>query len=344
MKTSPRRLAIPALVLLSLGAIEGCGGDESRPSVVVYASLDREFSEPLLNAYAAKTGVAVDAKYDVESTKTVGLTNLLFAEAKAPRCDLFWNNEILNTLRLKKRGLLANWSPPNAESYPTVFKDKDGTWYGFAARARVLIVNTSLVPEADRPSSVNDLLDPRWKGKIGLAKPSFGTTATHAVCLFQILGEEKAKRFFTGLKANDVRILSGNKQVATAVSSGELAFGLTDTDDAMGELETGQPVAIIYPDRKSEQMGTLYIPNTLAILKGARHAEAAKALGNALLAPETESILASGPSAQVPLNPRSKVPSRVETPATVKAMAVDFDKAVDLWDGVAAFLKAEFGG
>ena len=51
------------------------------------------------------------------------------------------------------------------------FKADDGTWYGFAARARILLVNTSIVSEADRPRGIRDLLDPKWKGRIGIAKP-----------------------------------------------------------------------------------------------------------------------------------------------------------------------------
>ena len=83
-------------------------------------------------------------------------------------------------------------SPPHAGDIPDAFKAKDGTWYGFAARARILLVNTQLVAEADRPTGIHDLIDPKWKGKIGIAKPLFGTTATHAACLFAAWGEEKA--------------------------------------------------------------------------------------------------------------------------------------------------------
>ncbi len=241
---------------LALAAGAGCGGDreETKPRLVVYSSLDREFSEPLLKEYARQAGVEVLTKFDVESTKTVGLTNMIISEADQPRCDLFWNNEILNTLRLREKGLLAPFHPSHAGELPATFRAKDGTWYGFAARARILLVNTKLVGEADRPAGIKDLLGPRWKGKIGIAKPLFGTTATQAACLFVAWGDDKAKTFFRDLKANGVQVLSGNKQVATAVGSGQLAFGLTDTDDAMGELDAGSPVIIIYPDRKSDEL------------------------------------------------------------------------------------------
>ena len=270
-------LAVAMSMSMSMGGCfrrvenEGVPATESVPidrSVVVYSALDREFAEPVLKDLAKQAGVSLRSKFDVESTKTVGLTNTLIAESVQPRCDLFWNNEILNTIRLKERGLLQPYRPRHAGDVPAAFKDPDGNWYGFAARARILLVNTKSVSEADHPKGLADLVNPRWKGKIGIAKPLFGTTATQAACLFAAWGEEKAKAFFRELKANEVQVFSGNKQVATAAGSGLIALGLTDTDDAMGEIEAGSPVAIVYPDREPGQLGTLFIPNTLAMMKG----------------------------------------------------------------------------
>ena len=332
------RALLGALLLTSGLASPGIAAD----TVVIYSSLDREFSEPILKAYEKSSGTRVLSKFDVEATKTVGLTNLIIAEAARPRCDLFWNNEILNTLRLKEKGLLAPFEPSRSGDIPPTFKDKDGMWYGFAARARILIVNTKLVAESDRPKGIKDLLDPKWKGKIGIAKPLFGTTATHAACLFAAWGDEKAKGYYRDLKANGVQVFSGNKQVATAVGSGQIAFGMTDTDDAMGEVDAGSPVAIVYPDRNRGDLGTLFIPNTLAIMKGSARQKAAQALADHLLSPAIESNLARGPSAQIPLLKSTEVEARVETPKTVHAMEANFEAAAKLWEKVAAFLASEF--
>jgi iron(III) transport system substrate-binding protein len=339
-------IGLVGAIALALASPGRGGGGLADGTVVVYSALDQEFAEPILRDYQKRTGAEVLPRFDVESTKTVGLTVRIMTEARSgrPRCDLFWNNEILNTLRLKEKGLLAPFRPSHAADLPATFRAKDGTWYGFAARARILIVNTRLVAAADRPKGIRDLLDPRWKGKIGIAKPLFGTTATHAACLFAAWGKEKAERFFRDLKANGVQVLSGNKQVATAVGAGQLAFGLTDTDDAMGEIDAGNPVAIVYPDRGADQLGTLFIPNTLAVIKRAQHPREAEALADFLLSPGVEAALAKGPSAQIPLLKSTKVEARVETPRTVHAMEVDFEEAAKLWDQVAAFLAAEFAG
>jgi iron(III) transport system substrate-binding protein len=354
-RVEPTSSVFKLVALTTLVAISGgCGGvvtiDEVAPSsaetaggtVVVYSALDQEFAEPVLNDLGKQAGIKILSKFDVESTKTVGLTTAIIGEAGRPRCDLFWNNEILNTLRLKERGLLQPYRPKHAEDLPAAFRDNEGTWYGFAARGRILLVNTQQISETERPKGLSDLLRPRWKGKIGIAKPLFGTTATHAACLFAAWGDDKAKQFFRELKSNEVQVLSGNKQVATAVGSGQIAFGLTDTDDAMGEIEAGSRVVIVYPDHEPSQLGTLFIPNTLALIKDAPHSEAATRLADLILSPEVEARLAEGPSAQIPLLRSTKKPARVETPATVHAMEVDFQAAAKVWDRAAAFLTSTF--
>jgi len=312
--------------------------------VVVYTALDSEFSTPILHRFTAASDITVLPKFDAESTKTIGLAEAIMAEKDRPRCDVFWNNEILHTLRLKRLGLLDAYQPPIAKEYPAAYRDPEGYWHGFAARARVLIVNTKLVSKRERPTSILALADPKWRGRVAMAKPLFGTTATHAACLFTLWGDRRAKEFFQKVKRNDVQILSGNKQVAMAVAGGRAAFGLTDTDDAIGELEKGMPVAIVYPDQEAGGLGTLFIPNTLAIIRGGPNPAAARRLVDYLLSPEVEAILAAGPSAQIPLNPNVQAPDRVKTPRTIRAMKVDFNDAAEKWDAAAKFLRDEFAG
>ena len=341
-KPSRRRPAACAVLSLLLLPVGGCWSGSPTTEVVAYTALDSDFSKPIFADFRERTGITVLPKFDAESAKTVGLTADLMAEAEHPRCDVFWNNEILNTLRLEERGLLAAYASPAAKEYPAIFRSPEGYWHGFAARARVIVVNTDLVAEADRPASIEDLTLERWRGRIGIAKPLFGTTATHAACLFAAWGDERAQDYFERLKANDVQIMSGNRQVAQAVAGGQLAFGLTDTDDAIGELEAGRPLAIVYPDQQEGGLGTLFIPNTLAILKNCPHPAAARKLVDYLLSPPVEAKLAAGPSAQIPLNPAVETKTRVETPKTVRAMQIDFKAAAAEWDKAARFLRERF--
>ncbi len=332
------RLSLATLLILSLGLCSfGCR-PAAQQEVVAYTALDQEFSETHFDAYEKATGVDVVAKYDTEANKTVGLTQAILAEKERPRCDVFWNNEILNTLRLQKAGLLAPYQPKHQEEYPASFRSSQGLWFGFAARARILLVNTEKLGKRKPPTSIFDLASDSWKGEGGYAKPLFGTTATHAAVLFDELGEEKAKEFFTQLQTN-AKMFPGNKQVAQAVASGQITFGLTDTDDAMVEIESGRPVEIVYPDQADGQLGTLFIPNTIAIIQGGPNPDAAQALVDYLLSAEVETALAHGPSAQIPLNTKLDIPLKVESPKTIRAMEVDWDASVDQWDKAAEFLR-----
>jgi iron(III) transport system substrate-binding protein len=98
----------------------------------------------------------------------------------------------------------------------------------------------------------------------------------------------------------------------------------------------------VYPDQQEGQMGTLFIPNTLAIIKDSPNPEAAEKLVDYLLSPEVEAALAAGPSAQIPLRPGVAASPRVKTPPEIRAMEVDWAAAADKWDTAAEFLKTEF--
>ncbi len=132
------------------------------------------------------------------------------------------------------------------------------------------------------------------------------------------------------------------KQVALAVSSGQVAFGLTDTDDALIEIDSGLPVEIIYPDQAAEQLGTLMIPNTVAVIKDCPHPVAAVSLANYLVSEDTEGRLAMGVSGQFPVRPGHPQKSRAQATADVRWMEVDFEQAAKKWVEVSQQLSTIF--
>src|SRR5262249_13198800 len=254
------RLAV-ILSLLAVAGLTGCS--RPQPRVVLYCAQDQEFAEGILADFTAQTGLVVAPKYDTEATKSVSRSVELVREVGRPRCDVHWNNEILNTIRLQQQGLYEPYDSPAAADLPQSARSPDHCWTAFGARARVIVVNTQQVPGAERPRSIFDLTQPKWRGKGAMAKPPFGTTATQAACLFEALGPNAAKEFYRGLKANNVQIVAGNKQVAEGVAAGQFALGLTDSDDALVEKLAGKPIELIFPDRDGHPnypyLGTLFI-------------------------------------------------------------------------------------
>ncbi len=330
-----------ALVLV-LGAVGvACG----RADVVIYSALDQVHSEPIIRQFEEETGLTVRAQYDLEAVKTVGLVNKLVDEADNPKCDVFWNNELVHTVRLKKKGLLAPYESPSAEEIPARFKDPDHTWTGFAARARVLILNTELaskvVPdESEWPTKTADLLDPKWKGQIGMAKPLAGTTLTHMSVLWSMKGPEYVMDFWKRLMANDGRVATGNAHLMKEVSIGKFAFGYTDTDDfRMAELE-GRPVRRIFPDQdpNGDIVGCLVIPNSVSLIRNGPNPENGKRLIDYILSKKVEELLAKGPSAQMPVRKSVPRPDYVLSAEELVTIEVDWEKVAEAVEPVSAWL------
>ncbi len=205
------------LRVLSLvtAAIVAAACQRASPEVVVYTSHDQIFSEPILKDFEKTAGIRVRAVYDTEETKSTGVALRIVAERDHPQADVFWANEPLRPVMLKQQGLLAVYQSPSADGIPSRYRDSDGTWTGFAARARVILYNTNQVKAAEAPSSVLDLVNPRWKGRAGLANPLFGTTTTQVVALFDLWGESQAKKFLDAVKANGVKMVTSNGEART---------------------------------------------------------------------------------------------------------------------------------
>jgi iron(III) transport system substrate-binding protein len=329
---------ILGLLLVSLTA---CQSGKTEESVVIYTSLDQVFSEPILNDFEAESGIKVNAVYDVEAAKTTGLVNRLIAEKNRPQADVFWSSEFAQTLLLEEQGVLAAYASPSATDIPEQFRDPEDYWSGFAVRARVIIVNTDLVRAGQYPESIFDLLDPSWgAGEVAIANPLFGTTATHAAALFAALGPDRAKEYFKELLQQEARVVDGNSVVRDMAVSGEIKMGLTDTDDASIALEKGEPVAMIFPDQTD--LGTLLIPNTVALINDAPHPQAAKRLIDFLLSPEVEAKLANCSSRQIPVRDTVTVPTDTPWMRGIRGMDVELSDVAGQMTASSTWLKEVF--
>jgi iron(III) transport system substrate-binding protein len=340
MKTQLRRCLVFIILAIFLS---GCSGASrsARNEVVIYVSQDRVFAEPVLQEFERRTGITVKAVYDTEETKTTGLVNRLLAEKNRPQADVFWSNEPVRTIVLKRNGVLASYRSPNAATIPDEFKDPEGYWTGFAARSRVIVYNTKLVKPEEAPQSMFDLTDPKWKNQVAMADPRFGSTSFHAAALFVVLGDQRAEQYFRDLKANGVKIVDGNSVVRQMVSRGEVKVGWTDTDDVSVAKEAGEPVEMVYPDQQG--LGAPIMPNMASLIQGGPNPENGKKLIDYLLSPEVERMLAESDAVQMPLHPGVPVPPNVRPIESLKPMTFDYGSAADRVDGVVRRLQPLLG-
>ncbi len=306
-------------------------GDKSpRPTVVLYCATDREIAQDLLDQFAKETGVHVEAKFDTEAAKAVGLVNEVRQEKSHPQCDVFWGGGSFFCTILANDGCLAPVPSDLIAAHGEAPCDPHGRWLGFAAAYRVLIVNTEVLDAKSRPRSYRDLTDPRFKGHVGIANPLFGGMAAHVAALFTKLGDEQARQWLEGLKQNDCALCAGMADVKNRVALGELWFGITSTIDAHVAVDGGKPVEVVFPDQGPGGIGCLEGYNTVALVAGGPHPKEAERLMRFLMTTQTERILAAGPGQNVGMLPQSVAegvrPAWI--PRQLRKMNVDWEAAV----------------
>jgi len=256
---NPNVLAMLALVLIAIAAVMFAALRPSQPDrvVVVYTSQDEVYAEPILKDFEKQTGITVKAVFDSEAVKTVGLVNRLLQEKSHPQCDVFWNNEEFRTRQLAARG---------------VFRETNG-WTHLGYRTRRMVINTNFIKPADAPHDWSDVTNKIYAHKLALAYPMFGTTATHFLALRQLWGDSAWQAWCRALMANQPFVVDGNSVVVKQVARGEAAIGLADSDDIADAQQEGAPIVglPVMPE-------TLFLPNTVAVIKNCPHPEAAQQL------------------------------------------------------------------
>ncbi len=268
--------------MLCLLAPIGCRkSGESSPQVVLYTSVDEPFVRPLIDRFKQETGIDVRLVPDTEATKTAGLAEKLLAEKDHPVADVYWGNEPFHTINLADAGALAAYRPASADQIAERFTDKADFYTAIGLRWPRGACGLDLVPNfaaltASTIHTLKDLADPKLKGRIGISNPGFGTASGHVASLYLAWGDDATDAWLRSLSENGVHLLGGNSVVAEQVSAGTLVAGLTDNDDIANAKADHQPIEAVLPDQQSD--GTLLIPTTVALVKGAPHDAQAKRL------------------------------------------------------------------
>lgn len=325
-----------ALALLAAAAAWRLGASDSAQTVVIYVSHDQVFSEPILKDFEKETGINVRAVYDTEKTKSAGAMNRLIAGRNNPQADVYWANEPIRAEVLRQQTIATPCLSPNAAGIPPTFRDPQGYWTGFAARARVLIVGKDVTP---RPTSITSYLDPQWSGRTVIANPLFGTTTDEVAALFVLWGDESARAFMQTMRDNGVKLSPSNGDSADLVARGQFAFSLVDSDDVVNRMKQGESVTMVYPDQDANEIGCLVVPNAAVLIAGAPHPDTGRKLIDYLLSPETERKLAYSDAAQIPLHPGIATPSDLRPIESIKAMKVDYAAVAIKLQAIQSFLE-----
>jgi len=310
-------MVLGALIALASCAERDASNDGVSPStqsVVLYTSADDVFVRQVVDSFERDTGIRVELVGDTEATKTTGLVTRLLAERDAPRCDVWWSSEPMGTLLLEASGVLEAGAMGDLvpDDWPEELVgggDAGPSWVGYAERGRVIAYSTDRV--ATPPTTLDALTRPEWRGRVGMARPQFGTTRGHMALLCARWGAVLFEGWLTALHANGLRLYDGNARVVRAIYEGEIDVGLTDTDDVWVAIANDWPVAMTFetPDYGTSQAtrfpsrGATTIPNTVAIVAGGPNPDAARRLAAYLISPAVERLLAESTSRNIPVDP-----------------------------------------
>ncbi len=242
--------------------------------VVLYSSNQPELIDLVSQGFEKKTGIKVSAV----RLGTGEAMKRIQAERDNPLGDVFWSGDVAVLDNAKKSFM--PYRSPEAKGLPASYVDKEALWTASNVHLMILMVNTKLVPEAERPTSWKDLFLPKWKGKVVMASPEkSGSAYAQVYGLYKLYGWDGLKKLMANAK-----ILDSSSLIYKATAEGEYPIGLTMEYAAYRYVAGGsKEVAIVYP-----QDGTFDAPEAGAIIQNCKHPAEAKQFFDYLLSRDVE--------------------------------------------------------
>ena len=340
-------ISILLLIIITIPSCKKSPAENTRESInqtiTIYCSVDQVYAEKLIAEFEkSHPDITIQTRFDTETTKTTGLVQRLRTERANPQADLFWSSEIFQTISLAHENILASFDSPQVHDWPETYRDKDRRWYAFAARARVIAYDPTRT--TDPPTYWRDLADPKYKNRIAMADPVFGTTRGHIATWYTLWGKNATNQFLHQLKQNNIRIVVSNSQAVRELLQHSVDFAITDTDDVHAANRNGNHLAIVYPRHgPNPHEGTLLIPNTLAFIAGRPQSPALRSFAEFILSEESERLLYQSDARNIPIifkkeiavDPALKVPDPLEVEYDVVAenMNAAVKSAVQILNG-----------
>jgi iron(III) transport system substrate-binding protein len=205
-------------------------------------------------------------------------------EAKKVEADLLMVADPSYYLTLKEAGVLEKYDSPERANVSV--KDEEGYWTGVRISNMIIAYNTDRVSEADAPKSYEDLLDPKWKGKIAMPSPLLSGSAFVAA---GALANKHGWEYFEKLKQNGLVVESGNTAVQTKLLTGEYDAVIILEENMLKIAAKGEPVKVVYP-----KDGVIMIPSPIAMFNSSTNAEASKKVLDWFLSTEGQQIIVKG--------------------------------------------------
>jgi iron(III) transport system substrate-binding protein len=212
-----------ALVIAAVAAVSvsGCTAEAALPdksSIVVYAGRSEALLQPIIDQFTLDTGIEVEVRY----AGSAELAAQLLEEGQNSPADIFFAQDAGALGAVAKAGLLTKMPDEVLGLVPPQYSAADGSWVGVSGRVRVFVYNPDKV--ANVPSSVFDLAEPEWQGRIAIA-PTNASFQAFVTAMRVLHGEDKTLEWLRAMKTNAV-IYEKNSAILEAVENKSVDAGL----------------------------------------------------------------------------------------------------------------------
>jgi len=294
--------------------------------VMIYTSITIDDLEVILSEFK-KAYPFTDPTYYRASGDDVIQKSMTEAKTGQVFADVF-ETESFEVYRLMQAGLVQPFISSESEIYSPKAKDASGYWTVDRINPVVIGYNTELVDPADVPTTWDDLLDPKWKGKMGVEANDVELLAG----MVSVWGEARTYEFWEGIAAQDPGIIDGHTELAELISAGEFVIAPNLYSYRVEKLKAeGAPIDWVRTDP------VVTFSNILAMAANAPHPATAKLFINWLLSEEGQIVYRE--LGRVPGRPgiQPDPPSLVEglnLVFTVPAMAEDYNTYAEKWRSI----------
>lgn len=268
-------------------------------SITLYNGQHEQTTALLVSAFEKHTGV----KVKVRSNDEVELGNQIVQEGSNSPADAFYTENTPVLEHLREENLLAQIDSATLAAIPARYNSAQGNWAGVSARVSALVYNTGKVSPASLPSSIMELAQPQWKGKLGIA-PSETDFQPLITAITKLKGATAAEKWLAGVKANS-KIYPNNETVVTQVNNGQSSVGLINhyywsrLRDEVGQSGLHSALHYYAPG----DPGDLLNVSGATVLKSSSHQAAAQAFVAFLVSKEGQEVIVHSHSYEYPLRP-----------------------------------------
>jgi iron(III) transport system substrate-binding protein len=264
--------------------------------VIWYTSTPIEQGQKIADAFQKETGIKVEMFRSGGSA----ILRRFQQETDAGRfaVDVLTHSEPAAANALGKKGLFVAFKPTNFDRVPDEAKDPNGLYVGQRLNLMTHYLRSDKIAAADEPKTWNDLLAPKYKGKLVMTDPSFTSLQVSVV---GTMAKQRGWGFYEKLRANDVMIVQGNQQVSDMLKRGERLIAIGALDSYAADLKKeGHPIKTLYPSD-----GLFIIPSPTSVVKGSPDPNAAKLFAQFMLGDTAQKIFPAdgGYSARVDIDP-----------------------------------------